>query len=293
MYVWLDALNNYVTACGFPDETAPRWQFWPADVHFVGKDIIRFHAVYWPAFLMSAGLPLPQRVYLERLVGGRRREDEQVARQRHRTAATGGRPSGSTRSATSCCGRSRSAPTARISHQALITRINVDLANDLGNLAQRSLSLIARNCDGRLPGRGPSPRTMPELLAAADALPALVRERHRPADLPRGAGGGLEGHPRRQRLYRPPGALGAAPDRHGADGRGAARAGRTRMRVIATVLQPFMPDSMARMLDQLGVPGGLATAPCDGTALRRRRWPTASPSAGAAGRVPALRRPAA
>ena len=62
MYVWLDALNNYVTACGFPDETAPRWQFWPADVHFVGKDIIRFHAVYWPAFLMSAGLPLPKRV---------------------------------------------------------------------------------------------------------------------------------------------------------------------------------------------------------------------------------------
>ena len=62
MYVWLDALNNYVTACGFPDETAPRWQYWPADVHFVGKDIIRFHAVYWPAFLMAAGLPLPKRV---------------------------------------------------------------------------------------------------------------------------------------------------------------------------------------------------------------------------------------
>ena len=62
MYVWLDALNNYVTACGFPDETAPRWRFWPADVHFVGKDIIRFHAVYWPAFLMAAGLPLPRRV---------------------------------------------------------------------------------------------------------------------------------------------------------------------------------------------------------------------------------------
>lgn len=62
MYVWLDALNNYVTACGFPDPNAPRWKYWPADVHFVGKDIIRFHAVYWPAFLMAAGLPLPKRV---------------------------------------------------------------------------------------------------------------------------------------------------------------------------------------------------------------------------------------
>ena len=86
MYVWLDALNNYVTACGFPDETAARWAFWPADVHFVGKDIIRFHAVYWPAFLMAAGLPLPQARHLERLVDGRGREDEQVARQRHRAA---------------------------------------------------------------------------------------------------------------------------------------------------------------------------------------------------------------
>ena len=86
MYVWLDALNNYVTACGFPDETAPRWRFWPADVHLVGKDIIRFHAVYWPAFLMAAGLPPPRRISSQRLVDGRGREDEQVARQRHRAA---------------------------------------------------------------------------------------------------------------------------------------------------------------------------------------------------------------
>ena len=62
MYVWLDALTNYITACGFPDENAERWKYWPADVHVVGKDIIRFHAVYWPAFLMAAGVPLPKRV---------------------------------------------------------------------------------------------------------------------------------------------------------------------------------------------------------------------------------------
>ena len=55
MYVWVDALTNYITGAGFPDETAPRWRYWPADVHVIGKDILRFHAVYWPAFLMSAG----------------------------------------------------------------------------------------------------------------------------------------------------------------------------------------------------------------------------------------------
>ena len=63
MYVWIDALNNYVTGCGFPDENDPRWHYWPADVHIIGKDIVRFHTVYWPAFLMSAELPLPKRVF--------------------------------------------------------------------------------------------------------------------------------------------------------------------------------------------------------------------------------------
>src|SRR5262245_23836401 len=63
MYVWVDVLSNYVTATGFPDPDAPRAHFWPAKVHIIGKDIVRFHTVYWPAFLMSAGLPLPQRVF--------------------------------------------------------------------------------------------------------------------------------------------------------------------------------------------------------------------------------------
>src|SRR5205807_6820093 len=63
MYVWLDALTNYITAVGFPDESSPRWSFWPADLHVVGKEIVRFHAVYWPAFLMAAGLDPPRRVF--------------------------------------------------------------------------------------------------------------------------------------------------------------------------------------------------------------------------------------
>ena len=63
MYVWLDALTNYITAAGYPDTGAERWRFWPADVHFVGKDIVRFHAIYWPAFLEAAGIAPPKRVY--------------------------------------------------------------------------------------------------------------------------------------------------------------------------------------------------------------------------------------
>ncbi|CAM5180889.1 Methionine--tRNA ligase OS=Bosea thiooxidans OX=53254 GN=metG PE=3 SV=1 [Bosea thiooxidans] len=63
MYVWVDALNNYLTGTGFPDAASSRAHYWPADVHIIGKDIVRFHTVYWPAFLMSAGLPLPKRVF--------------------------------------------------------------------------------------------------------------------------------------------------------------------------------------------------------------------------------------
>ena len=226
MYVWLDALNNYVTACGFPDETAPRWQFWPADVHFVGKDIIRFHAVYWPAFLMAAGLPLPKRVISQRLVDGRGRENEQVARQRHRAARAGRRPSGWTRCATSCCGRSRSAATAHQPPGADHAASNVELANDLGNLAQRSLSLIARNCDGRLPGRGAVTETTRSCWTPPTRCPTLVRERLDRQVFHEALEEVWKVDPRRQRLYRPPGTLGAAPDRSGADGDGAAGAGR-------------------------------------------------------------------
>lgn len=63
MYVWFDALANYLSALGYPDTSAPRMAFWPANLHLVGKDIARFHAVYWPAFLMAAGIELPRKVF--------------------------------------------------------------------------------------------------------------------------------------------------------------------------------------------------------------------------------------
>jgi methionyl-tRNA synthetase len=140
-----------------------------------------------------------------------------------------------------------------ISHQAIVTRTNVDLANDLGNLAQRTLSLIARNCDGSLPGRGVVIEADAELLRAAEALPDLLRERLDRQSFHEGleevwkvvrAANGYIDHQAPWALRRTDLARMAAVLRVLADV----------LRVVATVLQPFMPGSMARMLDQLGVP---------------------------------------
>jgi methionyl-tRNA synthetase len=252
MYVWLDALNNYVTACGFPDQSAPRWRYWPADAHFVGKDILRFHAVYWPAFLMAAGLPVPKRVTSNGwwTVDGEKMSKSlgNVIEPRQLVVAFGldqvryfllrEKPFGGD---------------GTLSHQALITRINVELANDLGNLAQRSLSLIARNCAGRLPGRGAVVAADAELLRAAETLPGALRERldrqvfHEALEdvwkVVRAANVYVD--------HQAPWSLRSTdPVRMAAVLRVLADV----LRVIATVLQPFMPESMRRMLDQLGVP---------------------------------------
>ena len=88
MYVWVDALTNYITATGFPDRAAPRASFWPADAHVIGKDITRFHAIYWPAFLMSARLAAAEADRRARLSVQPRRENVEVGRQCHRSRST-------------------------------------------------------------------------------------------------------------------------------------------------------------------------------------------------------------
>ena len=252
MYVWLDALINYITAIGFPDETADRWRFWPADAQVVGKDIIRFHAVYWPAFLLSAGIAPPARITSH---GWWVVEGEKMSKslgnvvEPRQLAATYGldqiryfllreKPFGSDGS---------------MSHAAIISRINVELANDLGNLAQRSLSLIAKNLGSQLPGRGAATDADNVLTAAAAELPGLLRERidrqvfHEALEevwkVIRAANAYID--------HQAPWALRRTDPARMAD---VLRVLADVQRVIATVLQPFMPASMARMLDQLGVP---------------------------------------
>jgi len=175
MYVWIDALNNYVTATGLLNSgDNPRKRFWPCDVHIIGKDILRFHAVYWPAFLMAAGLPLPRRIFAHGFMLSRGEKMSKsvgnvvdpfdliaaygVDQVRHfflRESAFGSDGS--------------------YSPEAIATRINADLANGLGNLAQRSLSMIAKGFDGRVPAPGEFTAADAAILAAADAMHAAAR----------------------------------------------------------------------------------------------------------------------
>ena len=177
MYVWVDALTNYLSATGWPDAGAARAKYWPADLHVIGKDIVRFHAVYWPAFLMSAGLPLPKRVYGHGFLFNR---GEKMSK------SVGNVISPASLIETYGVDQVRYfflrevpfGQDGNYSHEAIINRINADLANDLGNLAQRSLSMINKNCEGRLPVPGAFTAEDSEILAAADAIIAEARAHH-------------------------------------------------------------------------------------------------------------------
>ncbi|MFC7050696.1 methionine--tRNA ligase [Emcibacter nanhaiensis] len=177
MYVWIDALTNYLTAVGYPDADPEKLaKYWPADIHMVGKDILRFHAVYWPAFLMAAGVELPKRVFAH---GWWTNEGQKISKSlgnvidpfeiveefgldQMRYFLMREVPFGND---------------GDFSRQAMINRINSDLANDLGNLAQRSLSMIFKNCDGQMPTPGDLTDADREILAAADGLLGNVREK--------------------------------------------------------------------------------------------------------------------
>ena len=170
MYVWVDALTNYITSAGFPETEGDEFRRrWPADLHVIGKDILRFHAVYWPAFLMSAGLPLPHRVFAHGFLFNRGEKmsksvgnvidpfalADQYGLDQMRYFFLREVPFGQD---------------GGYSHEAIVNRSNADLANDLGNLAQRSLSMIAKNCEGRVPRLGTLSPADEALLASADAL---------------------------------------------------------------------------------------------------------------------------
>jgi methionyl-tRNA synthetase len=174
MYVWVDALTNYITGVGFPDESDPNWRYWPADVHIIGKDIIRFHAVYWPAFLMSAGIPIQKRVYAHGFLFNRGEKmsksvgnvvdpfnlADQYGVDQMRYFFLREVPFGQDGS---------------YNHEAIVARINADLANDFGNLAQRSLSMIAKQYQGVLPEPGEFTDSDKAILAQADGMIALAR----------------------------------------------------------------------------------------------------------------------
>jgi len=154
MYVWVDALTNYLTGVGYPDETADFSKFWPADLHLIGKDIVRFHAVYWPAFLISAGLPLPRQVFGHGFLLNRGQKESKSL--------------GNTTDPGALADRFGVDPLRYFllrefsfgqdgswSEEAIVNRANSELANSFGNLAQRVLSFIAKNCGGALHAEAP------------------------------------------------------------------------------------------------------------------------------------------
>ena len=153
MYVWVDALTAYMTGVGYPDLEGEFAHYWPANVHLIGKDITRFHAVYWPAFLMSAKLPVPRQVFAHGFLLSRGEKmsksvgnvvDPIVLADRFGVDALR-------------YFLLREVPFGQdgsYSAEAIVARANAELANSFGNLAQRTLSMVHKNLDGVLPDAG-------------------------------------------------------------------------------------------------------------------------------------------
>jgi methionyl-tRNA synthetase len=251
MYVWIDALSNYITALGYPD--GDEMVRWPADMHIIGKDITRFHAVYWPAFLMSAGLDVPKRIFghgfiysrgekMSKSVGNVVAPDALIATYgldpiRYfllREAAFG--------------------QDVNISHEAVVQRMNSDLANDIGNLAQRVLSFINKNAGAKVPQKTKSVLDDNLLTAATRTLLDAVRREFEQQQFHRA----LEliwevvGKANRYVDEEAPWTLRKTdPERMETVLYWLAET----IRTLGIMIQPFMPQAAAKLLDQLAIPG--------------------------------------
>ena len=264
MYVWVDALTNYITAAGYPDPDAARWKFWPADVHFVGKDIVRFHTIYWPAMLLAAGLPVAKRVFAH---GWWTNEGQKISKSLGNVID----PVALVEEYGLDPVRYfllREVPFGQdgdFSRKSLINRLNGELADALGNLANRTLSLIQRNCEGKLPAAGDAVAGR-EFLEGVVALPAQVRERldrqefHLALEAVMASVRDANGY---ITLEAPWALKKTDPVRMTV----VLRHLHTALRTYATLLQPFMPETAGKLLDQLGVPEGARDIAALGAAL--------------------------
>ncbi|AYD01168.1 methionine--tRNA ligase [Neorhizobium sp. NCHU2750] len=249
MYVWVDALTNYVTATGYlSDPQGPRAKYWPADVHIIGKDIIRFHAVYWPAFLMSAGLPLPKRVYAHGFVlaKGGEKMSKSLGNVLDPFELIGHFGLDAIRYF--LLREISFGQDGNCSEEAIGIRINADLANGIGNLASRSLSMIVKNCDGQIPTPGELTDADRQMLASADALMAVCREDMGKQLIHKALAAIIAVVSETDRYF-------ASQEPWALKKTDVARMGTVLyvtaevVRQIAILLQPFMPDSAAKLLD--------------------------------------------
>ena len=253
MYVWLDALTNYITAVGYPDCESEIFQkFWPADLHMVGKDIVRFHAVYWPAFLMAAGIAPPKRVYAH---GWWTNEGEKISKSLGNVIDP--------LQLVETYGLDpvryfllREVPFGNdgdFSHAAMMHRMNGDLANDLGNLCQRVLSMVHKNCDGKVPAPSGFDAADEALMGKARGLLSPLRAAMDEQSFHAALGLIWEviGDANRYVDAQAPWALRKTdPPRMATVLYSLAET----IRCIALFVQPFMPDACAKILDQLSIP---------------------------------------
>lgn len=273
MYVWIEALLNYVTAAGYGVDQERFGQLWPADVHIVGKDIARFHAVIWPAMLMAAGQPVPHRVYAHGwlLVGGQKMS---------KSKANGIRPDelvdvfGSDAYRYYFARAITFGADGSISWEDIRARYHAELANGFGNLASRVAAMIGKYFDGALPAAGaPTP--------AEDALVALARDAASAADE---AMDRIAPQDALAEVWRIVEALNGylteqAPWQVAKDD---SDAGRERLatilataaeglRVLAVLLNPVMPKACASLWESLGAEPALGPLPAQ-TVESATRW---------------------
>lgn len=253
MYVWMDALTNYITGVGYPNTTGDTYQkLWPADVHMVGKDILRFHAVYWPAFLMAADLVPPKRVFAH---GWWTNNGQKISKSLGNVINPLDliQTYGLDQTRYYMLRNVAFGSDGDFSRRTMIETINGHLANGLGNLAQRSLSMIHKNCDGKVPV--PDNMTLDDqaLLYKASALPGQVRKEfdeqafHRALDAIWDVVGTSNKYMGDQAPWK---LCQTDPQRMNTI---LYVLGET-IRHVAIVTQPFMPHSMEQMLDQLAIP---------------------------------------
>jgi methionyl-tRNA synthetase len=252
MYVWVDALTNYITGVGFPDEGDANWHYWPADVHIIGKDIIRFHAVYWPAFLMSAGIPVQKRVYAHGFLFNRGEKmsksvgnvvdpfnlADQYGVDQTRYFFLREVPFGQDGS---------------YNHEAIVARINADLANDLGNLAQRSLSMLAKQYQGLLPEPGEFTHNDKAILAQAHGMIELARSAMATQQIHQALNAvwAVVAEANRYFAGEAPWALAKTDPKRQAT---VLYVTAEVVRQIAILAQPAMPQASGKLLDILGIP---------------------------------------
>jgi len=255
MYVWVDALNNYVTATGLLNPGGDKRGLWPADVHVIGKDILRFHAVYWPAFLLSAGLPLPARVFAHGFLYNR---GEKMSKSVGNVVDPFDLVRGYGVDAVRYffLRETHFGQDGSYSHELIIARINADLANGLGNLAQRSLSMIAKNFGGVVPAPGAFTDADLAILAKADALHGLARAAMESQAIKTylDAVWAVVSDGDRYFASEKPFDKGHTPERKGAILYVTAEI----VRQLAILAQPAMPESCSKLLALLGQPEGAA-----------------------------------